>query len=78
MAPTQNSDGSPLTNLAGFKIFYGTASNALNQVAQITNPGLTTYVIGNLSPATWYFSVKAFNSAGTESDFSSIASKTIQ
>jgi hypothetical protein len=45
---------------------------------QITNPGLTTYVVDNLSPATWFFAVKAVNSAGAVSDLSNIASKTIQ
>jgi hypothetical protein len=78
MPPTQNTDGSALTNLAGFHIYYGMASNALDQSVSLANPGLTTYAVSNLSPGTWYFSVKAVNSAGAESDLSNIASKIIQ
>ena len=44
----------------------------------VTNPGLTSYVLQNLSPATWYFAVQAYRVNGTESALSNIASKTIQ
>lgn len=77
-APTQNTDGSPLTNLAGFRIYYGTNSGSLSQTVQIANPGLLTYMVQNLSPATWFFAVKAYNSSGVESSMSNTASKTIQ
>ena len=77
-APTTNTDGSSLTNLAGYRIVYGTSQNALNQTITISNPGTTRYVIDGLSPATWYFAVKAYSSNGTESSNSSVASKTIQ
>ncbi len=76
-APTQNTDGSALTNLAGFNIYYGTSATNLSQSVLIANPGLTTYALGNLAPATWYFAVNAYSAAGTESALSSIASKTI-
>jgi hypothetical protein len=76
-APTQNTDGSALTNLAGFNIYYGTSATNLNQGVQIANPGLTTYALGNLAPGTWYFAVNAYTAAGAESAISSIASKTI-
>jgi hypothetical protein len=35
-------------------------------------------VVSNLSSGTWFFGVKAYNTAGAESDFSNIASKAIQ
>jgi len=76
-APTQNTDGSALTNLAGFNIYYGTSATNLNQSVQIANPGLTTYALGNLAPGAWYFAVNAYTTAGAESALSSIASKTI-
>ena len=44
----------------------------------LPNPGLASAVIENLSPATWYFAVKAYNAANAESSFSNIASKTIR
>jgi hypothetical protein len=75
--PTQNSNGSTLTNLAGYRIYYGTSSSALNQTIQVSNAGTASYVVGNLSPATWYFRVRAYNSAGTESANSNLASRTV-
>lgn len=74
--PTQNTDGSSLTNLSGFKIYYGTNANALTQSITLNNASISTYLVENLSPATWYFAVKAVAS-GIESDLSNVASKTI-
>jgi hypothetical protein len=76
-APTQNTDGSALTNLAGYRIVYGTSQSAMNQSVTISNPGTTTYVLDGLTAATWYFAVKAYTSAGAESPNSGVASKTI-
>ena len=77
--PTTNTNGSALTNLAGYKIYYGTSSNSLNQTVQIANTGLTNYVLTNLSGgATWYFGITAYTSTGAESALSSIGSKAIQ
>jgi hypothetical protein len=76
-APTQNTNGTALTNLAGYRIYYGTNKSALTQSVQIANPGVLTEVISNLSPGTWYFSVRDYTSANVESDFSSVVSTTI-
>ena len=75
--PTENTDGTPLTNLAGYTVRYGTAAGSLEQQVRITNPGLTTYVVEGLAVATWYFQVAAYNSDGIESAPSATASKTI-
>lgn len=75
--PTANSDGSALTNLSGFRIYYGTAADSLTEMIQVANPGTSTYVIPNLTAATWYFGVKAYTSANVESTVSNIASKII-
>jgi hypothetical protein len=77
-APTQNTDGSALTNLAGYRIYYGTSPTTLTQTVQIGNSGVTTSVVQNLSPATYYFAVKAYTATGVESDISNLASKTVQ
>jgi hypothetical protein len=75
--PTTNTDGTPLTNLAGYKIYWGpTAGNYPNSVS-LTNPGLTSYVVSNLVPGTYFFVATAVNSVGAESVFSAPASKTI-
>ncbi|MBB6092727.1 hypothetical protein HNQ60_001605 [Povalibacter uvarum] len=78
VAPSQNTDGSSLTNLAGYRIYYGTSATALTQVVNVTNPSLSTYMIEGLSPATYYFAVRAYTSAGAESTNSNVASKTVQ
>jgi Putative Ig domain len=70
--PTQNADGSALTNLAGYTVHYGTSRTSLTQTIKVTNPGLTSYVIDNLSPGTWYFAVSSYNAAGTESAVSGV------
>jgi hypothetical protein len=76
-APTENTDGSTLANLAGYRISYGTNASALTNSIVIGNPSVTTYVVENLSAATWYFAVTALTSSGTESDLSNVANKTI-
>lgn len=77
-APTTNTDGSPLTNLAGYKVLYGTSAENLNQQIQIANAGISTHVVDNLNAGTYYFGVKAYNSSGLDSDLSNIVSKIIQ
>ena len=75
--PTQNEDGSQLMDLAGYKIYYGTsAGNYANEIT-INNPGITTYIVDNLSPNTWYFVSTSFNASGVESRFSNAVSRTI-
>jgi hypothetical protein len=75
--PTENTDGTALTNLAGYYVRYGKSPGGLSTEVKIANPGLTTYVVSDLSPATWYFQVSAYNSSGVESSPSATASKTI-
>jgi hypothetical protein len=65
--PTSNADGSTLANLSGYRILYGTSPGALNQTVDISNPSVTSYVVQNLSAATWYFSLRSVNSQGVES-----------
>jgi hypothetical protein len=69
--------GSPLTNLKGFRVYYGTSSSALDSMIEIPSAGVTSAAVEDLSPATWYFGVKAYTTDGFESDFSNIASQQI-
>jgi hypothetical protein len=75
--PTQNTDGSTINNLAGFRIQYGTSAGSLTQTIQVANPGLATYVVDGLSSGSWFFAVRAYNNGGAESANSSVVSKTI-
>jgi hypothetical protein len=76
-APTLNEDGTPLTDLAGYQVFYGQASGQYSQNLSLPNAGFTSVTIEDLAPATWHFSVKAVNAAGAVSGFSNEAQKTI-
>ena len=75
--PTQNTDGSPLTDLASYKIYYGNESGNYQTTIQIDNPGITIYVVENLTPNTYYFVMTAINSSGVESGFSNEASEQV-
>ena len=77
MAPTEREDGTPLTDLAGFRIFYGQDPEDLDVVVELTNPGLSSYLIEYLGLGTWYFTMTAFDDEGRESARSDMASKTI-
>jgi hypothetical protein len=77
MPPATNSDGSALTNLAGYFIRYGTDSSNLDTVINVPTVGLTTFIIENLRPGTYYFSLTSYNSLGVESPQSGIVSETI-
>ncbi len=77
-AVTQNTNGTALTDLAGYKVYYGTAANAMNTVVDLANPTVTSYVVSNLSSGTWYFGIVAYATDGSQSTLSNIGSKTIQ
>ena len=78
VAPTQDSDGTPLMDLAGYKICYGTSSQNYSHEININSPGMTTYVMDNLVPDTYYFAATSFNASGVESDFSREAVRTVK
>mgnify|MGYP002277931815 CR=1 FL=1 len=67
--PTENEDGTALTDLAGYKIYYGTASGEYTEQIRVENPSVSTYVVDNLSPTTYFFVATAYNQNGLESDY---------
>lgn len=75
--PTENTNGTPRAILAGYDIHYGTASGDYAQLITVSNPGIATYVVDNLTPGTYYFSVAAVDSQGAESPLSSEVSATV-
>jgi hypothetical protein len=75
--PTQRTDGSALTDLAGYRVHYGKDAASLTHVVEITNVGQTNQHIENLDVGTWYFAVTAYCSKGLESPKSEIGSKKI-
>jgi hypothetical protein len=77
-AVTQNTDGTTLTDLAGYTIYYGTSSDALTQTIQLNSPAGTSDVVGNLGAGTYYFAVAAYTTTGTQGILSAVGSKTIE
>jgi len=75
--PLTNSDGTTLTDLAGYHIHYGTRITAMNQVVTVPTPGLTNYVIDNLPAGTYYFSITSYTYTGSESTASAVISETL-
>lgn len=76
-APTENADGTQVTDLAGYRVYYGTSPTDLSQSVEVSGAQTTSYVVENLPAGTYYFAVAAYNSAGVESEPSNVASKTI-
>jgi hypothetical protein len=74
---TENVDGSVLTNLAGYRLHYGTSATSLTHTVQIASAGVTNYVVENLSAGTWYFAVTSYSSAGVESALSGVLSSPV-
>lgn len=75
--PTQNDDGSTLTDLAGYRIHYGRSASVLSETMQIDVPGATAWNVTGLDSGTWYFAVTAFTSTN-QSESSNVVSKTVQ
>lgn len=75
--PTQNTDGSALTNLAGYRVVYGRTAAALDQVRQVAVPAATNVALGNLASGQWFFGVIAYNANGVDADLSNMVTKTV-
>jgi hypothetical protein len=76
-APTQNTDGSALTDLAGYRVYHGTSAYALDEMTQLPSASTTSYVFNQLASGTHYFAVAAYTTGGVESALSTVGSKTI-
>jgi chitodextrinase len=69
---TWNRNAEP--DIAGYKIYYGTAS--LKYTASLNAGNQTTYTVTGLGNQTYYFAVTAYNLAGSESTYSVEVSKS--
>src|SRR5262245_9916110 len=80
IAPTTNADGSPLTDLASYRIYYGTSSapcpgSSFIEVASPTlspasNQTVTLRLTGLLTGILYYGSITAVDTSGNESSCS--------
>lgn len=75
--PTENTDGTPLLDLASYKIYYGLAAGNYPNEIVISNPGVATFVVEGLVPNTYFFVATAVNAQGVESDFSNVTTKVV-
>ncbi|RQW87787.1 MAG: hypothetical protein EHM79_07130 [Geobacter sp.] len=73
-APT-NSDGTPVVNVAGYNVYYGTSSGVYDK--NVSTGTQTTCTINGLMPGTYYLAVTCYDSSGHESGYSNEASKTV-
>ncbi len=76
-APTENQDGTPLTDLDGYRIYWGTTPGVYSNSVTIDNESLTVYVVENLAPGTYEFVATSFDMQGVESSYSNPATITI-
>ena len=73
--PTENEDGSTLTDLAGYKIYWAEMPGIYSELAVVNNSSISTYVVDNIPTGTYDFVATSFNSAGVESAYSNPANK---
>jgi len=76
-APAENTDNSTLTDLAGFKIYFGIFPGEYDNSITVNNAGLSSFLVENLGAADWFFVMTAINSSGNESVYSKEVFKTI-
>ena len=76
-APTENTDGTPVTDLAGYRVYYGTSAGDLNRTLSVAGGASIKVVVDGLSPGKYYFAVIAYTSSGIDSGQSNVADQTI-
>jgi hypothetical protein len=77
MPPTQNTDQSPLIDLAGYQIGFGSTPDATDNTIQLKNAGLTAFMVENLPKGTAYFVIRSINSGGLVGPSSPVISKVV-
>lgn len=75
-APTTRADGTDLTDLAGYRVYYGTQTGDYSSSVDIGNA--TSVVIEDLTvESTYFFVVTSYDSSGNESEPSNEISKAL-
>ena len=72
-----NTDGTALTDISGYRVYYGTSPTNLSQSERPMGVDVTTHIINGLATGTYYIAVAVVNSSGIESVASNPASKTV-
>ena len=74
-APTYNTDGTPITDLAGYRVSYGMSPGNYTTTLNVTGAMTTSAVVEGLGAGSYYFVVQAVTTAGSVSDFSNEVSR---
>lgn len=79
IAPSQREDNTAiqLSEIAGYKIFYGTTQGQYTNNITINDSTADGYTFNDFSAGTYYFVVTTIDTAGRESQYSSVISRTI-
>ncbi len=77
-APTQNTDGSALTDLVSYKVYTATSAAGVDAATPVTVAApATTYTVTGLAAGTWHFGIRARNAQGIDSDMSGKPTKVV-
>jgi len=76
-APTENVDGSPLTDLSGYRIYYGESSRDYPGMVEVTDPATTSQTL-DLESGTYFIAMTALDADDNESGYSNEVTKTVQ
>ncbi len=76
-APTSNVNGTPITPLSGYTIYYGNSEGSMTQSLVVSGAAATSAEITGLASGTWYFAVSADAADGTQSAKSDVGSITL-
>lgn len=77
LTPTERADGTPLANLAGYIIRYGSSPTSYTNNVRVTDAGIQHYTIDALPAGTYYFAIAAFDAASGTSSNSNQVIRTI-
>ena len=75
--PTENENNEPLSDLAGYNIHCWARDGQSTNTIYIDDPEITSYVIDELAPGSYYCAISAVNANGSESALSNTVAKTV-
>ena len=75
-SPTYNEDGSALTDLAGYHVYYGQKPGVWDKTLNVP-ASVASVEIRGLAAGSWYFSISSYNTAGIESARSGVVGTRI-
>lgn len=76
-APQQNTDGTTLVDLVGYRIFYGTDPARLARMLSVPGASIQSAELQDLASGTWYFAIRSVNKAGVTSELSTAVSAAL-